>query len=179
MTVFLKTNALAPHPASKAITTHPSVVRAVIRYFKQYNVKILVGDNPATKEMTTVYKVNGTLDVVNECKYDGAFTFIYSKRDGTPAALMEDIISLEEKNERLQTLNNLVNKYSLESNQKLMNTIQKVLLIGNSEKDDNKLYGYTETMKLVNVKCDKNLVGTIQEVKIIDAKSFSLEGIIE
>ena len=66
MTVFLKTNALAPHPASRAITTHPSVVRAVIRYFKKYNVKIIVGDNPATKEMKTVYKVNGTQAVVDE-----------------------------------------------------------------------------------------------------------------
>ena len=66
MVVFLKTNALAPHPASKAITTHPSVVRAVIRYFKKYNVRIIVGDNPATKEMKTVYKVNGTQDVVDE-----------------------------------------------------------------------------------------------------------------
>lgn len=66
MTVFLKTNALAPHPADRAITTHPSVVQAVIRYFKKYNVKILVGDNPATKEMKTVYKVNGTLDVVTK-----------------------------------------------------------------------------------------------------------------
>ena len=68
MTVFLKTNALAPHPASRAITTHPSVVRAVIHYFKKYNVKIIVGDNPATKEMKTVYKVNGTLDVIEEEK---------------------------------------------------------------------------------------------------------------
>ena len=70
MRVFLKTNALAPHPSSRAITTHPSVVRAVIRYFKKYNVKIIVGDNPATKEMLTVYKVNGTLDVVNEEKVE-------------------------------------------------------------------------------------------------------------
>ena len=64
MVVFLKTNALAPHPCDRAITTHPKVVEAVIRYFKKYNVKIIVGDNPATKEMKTVYKVNGTLDVV-------------------------------------------------------------------------------------------------------------------
>lgn len=66
MTVFLKTNGLAPHPASKAITTHPSVVRAVIKYFKNYNVTIIVGDNPATKEMKTVFKVNGTMDVIEE-----------------------------------------------------------------------------------------------------------------
>jgi len=66
MTVFVKTNAVAPFPASRAITTHPSVVRAVIKYLKKYNVKIIVGDNPATREMSFVYKVNGTLDVVNE-----------------------------------------------------------------------------------------------------------------
>lgn len=70
MVVFLKTNALSPHPSSRAITTHPSVVKAAIRYFKKYNVRIIVGDNPATKEMTTVYKVNGTLDVVNEEKVE-------------------------------------------------------------------------------------------------------------
>ena len=120
-----------------------------------------------------------TLKIVNYCKYDSAFTFIYSKREGTPASLMEDKILLEEKEERLQELNKIVNKYSLENNMKLLNTIQKVLLVGISEKDENKLYGYTESMKLVNVLCDKKLLGTIQNVKIIDAKSFSLDGIIE
>ena len=52
------------------------------------------------------------LDVVNKCKYDSAFTFIFSKRVGTPAEKMEDNVSLEEKNKRLQQLNELVNKYS-------------------------------------------------------------------
>lgn len=66
MSVFIKTNALAPHPKEKAITTHPNVVRSIINYLKKYNVRIIVGDNPATKEMTTVYKVNGTLDVLKE-----------------------------------------------------------------------------------------------------------------
>ena len=120
-----------------------------------------------------------TIDVVNTCKYDSAFTFIYSKRESTPAALMEDKISNSIKEERLQELNKLVNKYSLENNKKLLNTQEKVLLIGISEKDENKLYGYTETMKLVNVVGNKKLIGTIQNVKITDAKSFSLDGIIE
>ena len=66
MTVFLKTNALSPHPSSKAITTHPLVVKAAIHYFKKYNVKIIVGDNPATKDMKLVYKVNGTLDIIEQ-----------------------------------------------------------------------------------------------------------------
>jgi len=120
-----------------------------------------------------------TLKVVNYCKYDSAFTFIYSKREGTPASLMEDKVSSIEKEQRLQELNKLVNKYSLENNIKLLNKTEKVLLIGVNEKDDSKLYGYTETMKLVNVLCDKSLLGTIQNVKITDAKSFSLDGVIE
>jgi len=120
-----------------------------------------------------------TLKIVNTCKYDGAFTFIYSPRIGTPAAKMEDNTSLEEKEKRLYELNQIINKYSLENNQKLVGTIQKVLLTNISEKDENKLCGYTESMKLVNVICDKNLIGTIQEVKILEAKSFSLDGIIE
>ena len=120
-----------------------------------------------------------TLDVVNYCKYDSAFTFIFSPRVGTPASKMEDTIDLKVKEKRLQKLNELVNKYSLENNKKLINTKQKVLLTEISSKDNNKLCGYTESMKLVNVKCDKKLIGTIQEVLITEAKSFSLDGIIE
>ena len=122
---------------------------------------------------------NDTLNVVNYCKYDSAFTFIFSPRNNTPAASMKDDVDLKTKESRLQELNKLVNKYSLMNNKKLVNTKQKVLLTNISEKDNNKLCGYTETMKLVNVLCDKKLIGTIQEVKIIDAKSFSLDGIIE
>ena len=119
-----------------------------------------------------------TLDVVNYCKYDSAFTFIFSPRVGTPASKMEDSISLEVKEKRLEELNKLVNKYSLENNKKLVNSVQKVLLTEVSSKDNNKLCGYTETMKLVNVSCSKDLIGTIQNVLITDAKSFSLDGII-
>ena len=120
-----------------------------------------------------------TLSVVEECKYDGAFTFIYSPREGTPAAKMEDSIPMEVKEERLQRLNKLVNEYSNMNNQKYLNTLQKVLLVGVSEKDTNKLYGYTETMKLVNVECDHSLLGEIVDVTITDAKSFSLDGKVE
>ena len=118
-----------------------------------------------------------TLDVVNYCKYDSAFTFIFSPRVGTPASKMEDSISLEVKEKRLEELNKLVNKYSLENNKKLVNSVQKVLLTEVSSKDNNKLCGYTETMKLVNVSCGKELIGTIQDVLITDAKSFSLNGV--
>lgn len=120
-----------------------------------------------------------TMKVVDECKYDGAFTFIYSPREGTPAAKMEDSIPLSVKEERLQRLNKLVNEYSNMNNQKYLDKTVKVLLVGESEKDSNKLYGYTETMKLVNVECERDLLGEIVDVKITEAKSFSLDGKVE
>ena len=119
---------------------------------------------------------NDTLDVVNTCKYDGAFTFIYSPRENTPAAKMKNDLTEAEKEDRLHRLNELVNKYSKESNERMLNIIQKVLVIGVSEKDSNKVCGYTENMKLVNVTAPMDTIGQIINVKITDAKSFSLDG---
>jgi len=53
--------------------------------------------------------------------------------------------------------------------------VESVLILGDSDKED-KCMGYTENMKLVNVKCDKDLIGKIIDVKIVDAKTWSLEG---
>lgn len=117
-----------------------------------------------------------TLEVVNECKYDGAFTFIYSPRENTPAAKMNDSISLEEKQERLQRLNELVNKYYKENNEKLVGKIVPVLIENVSEKNEELCAGYTDTMKLVNVKCLKEDIGKIINVKITEAKTWSLNG---
>ncbi len=119
---------------------------------------------------------NDTLDVVNTCKYDSAFTFIYSPREGTPAAKMEDSIDLKTKEERLYKLNDLINKYSLENNKKYEGKVVKVLIEGVSEKDNSKAFGYTETMKLVNVSGGIPSIGKIVDVKITEAKSFSLDG---
>ena len=117
-----------------------------------------------------------TLDIVNYCQYDGAYTFIYSERKGTASSYMKDDVSLEEKEKRLKRLNEVVNKYSKINNEKLLGKEAQVLILGISEKDDNKLYGYTDTYKLVNVIGNKDLIGKIVKVKIDDAKSFSLDG---
>ena len=118
---------------------------------------------------------NETLDLYNKCKFDSAFTFIFSPREGTPAAKMEDHITLEEKEERLHKLNELVNKYSLEKNKEYVNKIVKVLIEGKSDKDGI-LMGYTDTMKLVNVDAPESDIGKIIDVKITDAKTWSLNG---
>ena len=127
----------------------------------------------------TLDDFNETLEVVNKCKFDSAFTFIFSPREGTPAAKMNDSISLEEKNRRLYELNEVVNKYALENNMKYLNQTVKVLLEETSKKDENMLVGYTETMKLVNVKADKKYIGKIVDVKITDVKTWSMDGTIE
>ena len=118
-----------------------------------------------------------TLKLVNECKFDGAFTFAFSPRENTPAAKMTDVVSEDVKMDRLHRLNEVVNKYSNEANQRMWNKTVKCLVTGVSEKDENKVCGYTENMKLVNIDGPKSLIGNIVNVKITDAKSFSLDGI--
>ena len=117
-----------------------------------------------------------TLDVVKKCKYDSAFTFIFSPREGTPASKMEDNIPLSVKEERLHRLNELVNKYSLKANEKYFGKIVKVLLDSVSFKNSNLLAGYTDTMKLVNVKAPKNKIGQIVDVKITNVQTWSMDG---
>lgn len=116
-----------------------------------------------------------TLSLVDELKYDLAYTFIYSKREGTPASKFEDKTSDEEKKERLQRLNEKINQYAKENNQKYLDKIVKVLIEGESDKPG-KLMGYTDTMKLVNVKAKDDIIGKIVNVKITGVKTWSLDG---
>ncbi len=115
-----------------------------------------------------------TLDVVDTCKFDSAFTFIYSPREGTPAAKMENKLTEDEKNKRLYELNEHVNKYANEANQKYLDKIVPVLLEGPSDKEGF-LMGYTDTMKLVNVECDEKYLGKIVNVKITSIKTWSMD----
>ena len=117
-----------------------------------------------------------TLEVVNECQFDSAYTFIFSPRVGTPAAKMEDNITLDEKNERLQRLNTLINEYSKKANDKYLNKVVPVLIEGYSEKDSNKLMGYTDTMKLVNISGNEDNIGKIVNVQIKEIKTWSMDG---
>ena len=133
---------------------------------------IIVGFPNETEE-----DFNATLDIVRKLRYDLAYTFIYSKREGTPASKMEDTITLETKKERLAKLNELVNECAKENNMKYLNKEVKVLLTDHSDKLDN-LSGYTDTMKLVNVKADDKYLGEIVNVKITDAKTWSLDGVL-
>ena len=134
---------------------------------------IIVGFPNETEE-----DFNETLDVVNKCQYDSAFTFIFSPREGTPAAKMKDEVPMATKEERLHKLNELVNSYSLAANKKYVGKTVPVLIEGISEKDSNKVFGYTDTMKLVNISNAQDYIGQIVDVTIT-AKSFSLDGEIK
>ena len=117
-----------------------------------------------------------TLDIVNECQFDNAYTFIYSPREGTPAAKMTDNIPLEVKQERLYRLNELVNHYAYLNNAAYRGKIVKVLVDGPSKKNPQITSGYTETNKLVNFVSKNAQCGDIVEVRITDAKTWSLDG---
>ena len=117
-----------------------------------------------------------TLDLVEHCKFDNAFTFIYSPRENTPASRLTDDTPLEVKERRLQELNQLVNQYFLENNQKKVGSIEKVLVEGKNENGKTDLYGYTETNKLINFNGSSDNIGKIIDVKVTDAKTWSLDG---
>ena len=117
-----------------------------------------------------------TLSLVEYCKYDNAFNFVFAGREGTPACKLKDEVPLKEKEDRLQRLNEIVNKYFLENNKKLEGKVLPVLVEGISEKK-NMYYGYSDTNKLINFTSNKELeLGSIVPVKITSSKTWSLDG---
>jgi tRNA-2-methylthio-N6-dimethylallyladenosine synthase len=120
-----------------------------------------------------------TIDVLEKVRYDQAFTFLYSPREGTPAAKMPNQVSEEIKKERFQYLLNVQNKISWEINQKLLNKTEDVLFEGPSKTNPDRLSGRTRGNKIVIAEADESLIGTIQPVKITEAQTWSLLGIIQ
>jgi len=130
---------------------------------------IIVGFPGETEE-----DFNETLDVVKHCKYDNAYTFIYSPRENTPAAKFKDQVDESVKEQRLQRLNKLVNKYFLENNKKLEGKVLEVLVEGKNEKHG--YFGYSKEMKLVNFTGKEIEIGSLVNVEITKAKTWSLDG---
>lgn len=117
-----------------------------------------------------------TIKMVEYVKYDGAFTFIYSPRVGTPAARMKDDVSDEEKHRRFNELVKTCEKVIKEKSDAMIGKIVPVLIDGYSKKNKEVLSGYTDTNKLVHMKGDIGLVGKIVNVKIIESHLYSLIG---
>lgn len=117
-----------------------------------------------------------TLSLVKEVEYDSAFTFIYSRRKYTPADNMEDQISDEVKHERFNRLVAAVNEACAKKNKEYEGKVVEVLVEGPSKNDENKLMGRTRTGKLVNFVGNSENIGSLVQVKIVKALSFSLSG---
>src|SRR5699024_2523610 len=132
---------------------------------------IIVGFPNETEE-----QFEETMTLMEEVGFESAYTFIYSPREGTPAAAKQDDVPMEVKKERLYRLNELVNKQSKASMKNYEGQIVKVLVEGESKKDDQVLAGYTEKNKVVNFVAPKSLVGKIVDVKITEARTWSLNG---
>ena len=120
-----------------------------------------------------------TVELVKEVGYDGAFTFIYSPREGTPAAKLENQLTEEEKHNRLNTLNSFVNESALKGHLKYENKIVEVLVEGPSKNKENILTGYTKQNMLVNFEDSSEKpckIGDLVNVKVTKAYSWHLYG---
>lgn len=117
-----------------------------------------------------------TLSLMEEVKYDSAFTFLYSPRPGTPAAEYEDQIPEPVKHERFERMREILDEGMAENNAVYEGRIEKVLVEGPSRKNRKTLTGRTESMKIVNFEGRPEMIGQIVPVRITEAKTYSLVG---
>ena len=119
---------------------------------------------------------NDTLDMLKKVRYDSIFSFIYSKRPGTPAAKMDDVLTDEEKKHNFNRLLQVQDEISKEINLTYEGKILKVLAEGESKTNSLFMSGRTDGGKTVNFKANKSCIGKIINVKITEAKTWSLMG---
>ncbi len=119
-----------------------------------------------------------TMKLIEDIGFDQSFSFIYSRRPGTPAADIEDTVSGEEKHARLARLQAAINDNARRISAAMIGSTQTVLVEGPSKKDPNELTGRTENMRFVNFPkpADTNLIGRFVDVVVTDAMSNSLRG---
>ncbi len=117
-----------------------------------------------------------TLDFIKAVKFDAAFTFIYSKRSGTPAATFDNQIDDETKHRRLDELMKVQNAISLEKNRALLDSVVEVLVEGASKTDDKIFTGRTRSNKLILFEHGNEQAGDLVNIKINQAQTWLLKG---
>ena len=117
-----------------------------------------------------------TMKLIEDVGFDQSFSFIYSRRPGTPAADLEDSVSDAEKHARLDRLQKHINAHAMGISQAMVGSVQTVLAEGPSKKNPDELTGKTENMRSVNFPAPKRLIGQFVDVVITEAMSNSLRG---
>lgn len=117
-----------------------------------------------------------TLQLIADIGFDQSFSFIYSKRPGTPAAAMPDDVSAETKKQRLQILQTRINQQAMNISNRMIGTTERILVEGTSRKNPNELCGRTENNRVVNFCGNPDLIGSFVDIKITDALPNSLRG---
>ena len=117
-----------------------------------------------------------TLDILRKVEFDNIFSFIYSRREGTPAAKLDFVLTDEEIHRNFNRLLEVQNEISKRKNDAYVGRVETVLVDGVSKNDDNMLSGRCESSKIVNFRGDKSLIGKYIQVRITQSHTWSLNG---
>ena len=117
-----------------------------------------------------------TMKLIRDVGFDQSFSFIYSRRPGTPAADLEDNTTKEQKLERLYRLQALVNEQASAIAQGMLDTTQRVLIEGPSKRDPREVMGRTENNRIVNFPASPELIGQMRNVRITQTSANTLRG---
>jgi tRNA-2-methylthio-N6-dimethylallyladenosine synthase len=119
---------------------------------------------------------DATMSLIAEVGFDNSYSFIYSKRPGTPAANLEDDVPQDTKKRRLAILQARIDQQALRISTAMVGTVQRVLVEGPSRKNPAQVFGRTENNRVVNFTGDLALVGTFVDLHITEALPHSLRG---
>jgi tRNA-2-methylthio-N6-dimethylallyladenosine synthase len=154
--------------------------KSKIRKLRQYRPTISVSsDFIVGFPGETAADHEATMKLIEEVGFDHSFSFIYSKRPGTPAAELQDDVPLSVKKARLSELQALILENAHAISQSMLDTVQPVLVDGISKKNPNQLTGRTENNRVVNFIAPRQLIGHIVPIKITEVLPNSLRGIVE
>jgi len=117
-----------------------------------------------------------TLDLIRSVGFDQSFSFVYSRRPGTPAADLADDVGKEQKLDRLYRLQALINENATAISNAMVGGVQRVLAEGHSRRDDSELMGRTENNRIVNFAAPARLIGQMVDVRILQANTNTLKG---
>ena len=158
------------------------------KYTKEYYLELIEKIKKEIPEITlstdiivgfpgeTEQDFQDTLDVVNKARFDAAYTFLYSKRTGTPAAGYDEQVPEDTAKERFNRLLALQSKICREKNEEMRDTCVEVLCEGASKNNPDMLTGRTDGNKIVNFSGDPDLYGRMMQVRITNVQTWSLEG---